>query len=134
MIEDTPKANHVFQMHMNSRIQKFRDQPSLLTVFVRRLTGYVGGRNEDVLIESLEPSPDDPQHSILRWSNHSLSRKSCQEKQINETLARMLGPKGLKLVHAFVKAMKAEFHMSSVGLLCLSTNLLLNTIKASKNN
>lgn len=63
-IEETPKANHLFLMHMKSRIQKFRDQPSLLTLFVRRLITYVGGKSEDVLIDSLE-TDEGPDSSIL---------------------------------------------------------------------
>ena len=114
-VEDTPRANHIFQMHMNSRIQSFRDQPSLLPLFVRRLIAYVGGRSEDVLIESLEQSPSKSEQSILSWSNHSLGRKTCQERQINETRAKMLNPKQGAVAHKFIKAMGAEFHLNKVS-------------------
>jgi hypothetical protein len=99
---------------MNSRIQKFRDQPSLLTLFVRRLISYIGGRSEDVLIESLEQGTNE-QSSILKWSNNSLSRKTCQEKQINETKSKMLNAKQA-VTHQFRKAMGAEFHLSTVSI------------------
>lgn len=99
---------------MKSRLQKFRDQPALLTTFVRRLTSYVGGRAEDILIDSLEQGPD-ADSSVLQWSNHSFSRKSCQEKQINETKLKMLNTKQQGVAHSFRKAMGAEFHLNNVG-------------------
>lgn len=106
---------------MKSRMQKFHDQPTLLTLFVRRLISFVGGRAEDVLIESLEEKDTD--NSILRWSNHSLSRNSCQEKQINETRTKMLNAKQL-VTNLFRKAMGAEFHLSNVSFFDIYFNVI----------
>ncbi|KAI6175761.1 Peptidase S72 domain-containing protein [Aphelenchoides bicaudatus] len=111
-VEESRKANHVYRMSMKSRLQKFRDQPALLTLFVRRLTSYVGGKPEDILIDSLEPGVD-ADNSVLNWSNYSYSIKSCAENQINETASKMLNAKQ-NVQHSFRKAMGAEFHVSNI--------------------
>jgi hypothetical protein len=67
-----------------------------------------------VLIESLNEE-EGGSKTILTWSNNSLSRKQCAEKQINDTRFKMVTRDKQKVKHNFTRAMGADFHLESVS-------------------
>lgn len=65
------------------------------------------------MIDSLEQGPE-VDTSVLLWSNHSFSRKTCPERQLNETKSKMVNAKQ-SVTNQFAKTMGAEFHVSKVN-------------------
>ncbi|KAI6192858.1 Peptidase S72 domain-containing protein [Aphelenchoides fujianensis] len=110
-IVETPRANHVFEVLMDTNIQKYRDQPALLATFAHRLAKTVGGRPSEVLIESLEEAGS---QTLLKFSNNSLSKKSCANASIDDLRFKMVTRKSQAVMNEFRKAMGADFHVKKV--------------------
>ncbi|KAI6192508.1 Peptidase S72 domain-containing protein [Aphelenchoides fujianensis] len=110
-IAETPRANHVFELLMDTNIQKYRDQPALLATFAHRLAKTVGGRPSDVLIESLEEAGS---QTLLKFSNNSLSKKSCSNASIDDLRFKMVTRRNQVVINEFRKAMGADFHVKKV--------------------
>lgn len=51
---------------------------------------------------------------MLKWSNATLSRKICDDRQINATRDRMMHTSSERVRHDFLKAMGARFHVRKV--------------------
>ncbi|KAI6185142.1 Peptidase S72 domain-containing protein [Aphelenchoides fujianensis] len=110
-IAETTRANHVFEMLMDTNIQKYRDQPALLATFAHRLAKTVGGRPSEVLIESLEEAGS---QTLLKFSNNTLSKKSCSNASIDDLRFKMVTRRNQQVINEFRKAMGADFHVKKV--------------------
>ncbi|KAI6187210.1 CBR-DGN-1 protein [Aphelenchoides besseyi] len=111
VVEETPAANHVFEFLLDANIQKYRDQPALLATFAHRLSKTIGGRPTDILVQSLEEAGS---QSLLKFSNNTLDRKSCQNAQIDEARYKMVGREKGHVLNSFRKAMGPDLHVKSI--------------------
>ncbi|KAI1713698.1 dystroglycan (Dystrophin-associated glycoprotein 1) domain-containing protein [Ditylenchus destructor] len=157
---DKALPNHQYSMILEGALHKFTSKPEMLRDFTYRLTDSLYGRpastakasagrtpnyqqyafqppNSALSVRIIEVVENGETQTMLRWANASLSRKVCQQKQINETLRQMVGGKMDRVRHDFRRLMGAQFHVKKVTLeflgQCLnpSTPFFIGTIRAT---
>uniref|UniRef100_A0A1I7S2X6 Peptidase S72 domain-containing protein n=1 Tax=Bursaphelenchus xylophilus TaxID=6326 RepID=A0A1I7S2X6_BURXY len=109
-VKDEPEPNHAFELLLDTRYKKFKDEPKLLVKFGEKLVERIGGTREQVMINSVE---EQGSNTVIRWSNSSLSRTTCEEKVVNATKVKMTG-RGKSGIREFVKHMGADFAVRDV--------------------
>ncbi|KAL3122797.1 hypothetical protein niasHT_009088 [Heterodera trifolii] len=140
------KPTHSYSLLMDVPLERFLDQPQFMRDFVYRLGASVhrisdaeataegGDRMARIASEiQVEELLDNGGHqTMLKWSNATLSRKTCDDRQINATRDRMMHASTERVRHDFLKAMGSKFHVRKVGVEYLGrcqTRHLLSTMR-----
>ncbi|KAL3122799.1 hypothetical protein niasHT_009090 [Heterodera trifolii] len=123
------KPTHSYSLLMDVPLERFLDQPQFMRDFVYRLGASVhrisdaeataegGDRMARIASEiQVEELLDNGGHqTMLKWSNATLSRKTCDDRQINATRDRMMHASTERVRHDFLKAMGSKFHVRKVS-------------------
>ncbi|CAD5219120.1 unnamed protein product [Bursaphelenchus okinawaensis] len=112
-VKDEPEPNHLFEMVLDTKFKRFQDEPKLLVKFGEKLVERIGGNRKEIAVNSVE---EDKQNTVIRWSNSSLSRVTCEEKLINATKTKMTGKGKERGIRDFAKHMGADFAIRDVSI------------------
>uniref|UniRef100_A0A914H6M4 Peptidase S72 domain-containing protein n=1 Tax=Globodera rostochiensis TaxID=31243 RepID=A0A914H6M4_GLORO len=122
------KPTHSYSLLLDVPLVRFLEQPQFLREFVYRLGASIHRISEseaagesaklariatEIQLEELLDNGGG--QTLLKWSNATLSRKICDDRQINATRDRMMHHSSERVRHDFVKTMGAKFHVRKVG-------------------
>lgn len=110
VVEPQPEPNHLLELVLDTKRQRFEERPALLARFVQRIADRLHGSPAQVLVDSLEAEGG---RTLLRWSNGSLSRGTCERKEIDALEQGLAG--GKARLRDFAKFMGADFAVREVS-------------------